>query len=261
MAEVPPMPWSVQRWRQSDAYIDFDLAEQGAYRNLLDEAWKRGGYIPDDDAVLARASGGPLQWPELRARVMGKFVLSENGWSNATTLEAISSTVQGEEVGATTGAERTARWRSRRRDALSVTPVTPSPSHVTSRVTPTRHRKRHTGAEEGVGGGGEGVVQCRRAIDLYNEIFGTKIGYGPGNLKAAKRAFDDGYGLDVMRITFEAVRAGETETARWCFHNNSEFEFLIRPSYKRNGDDKLIASMLDRIPNELATGKGKLVQR
>lgn len=75
--------WWIDRWRQSEAYIDFTLAQQGAYRNLLDELWLRGGVLPDDERTLARASGDPLEWPDMRDRVMSKFYRAEGGWRHS----------------------------------------------------------------------------------------------------------------------------------------------------------------------------------
>lgn len=60
------------------------LAEQGAYRNLLDELWLRGGAIPNNDRVLARASGDPVEWPAVKAAVLSHFALTERGWTNQT---------------------------------------------------------------------------------------------------------------------------------------------------------------------------------
>jgi hypothetical protein len=60
--------WWIDRWRKSTAFTDLTLEEQGAYRNLLDEGALRGGAIPDDERVLAKASGDALRWSEVKAR-------------------------------------------------------------------------------------------------------------------------------------------------------------------------------------------------
>jgi len=76
--------WWIDRWRKSTAYTDMTLTEQGAYRNILDELWLRDGAIPDDERTLARASGDPLEWPAIRAKVMAHFHLTPEGWRNET---------------------------------------------------------------------------------------------------------------------------------------------------------------------------------
>lgn len=76
--------WWIDRWRGSSAFVDLDLECQGAYRNLLDEACLRGGGIPNDPAILARASGDPVRWPKLKARVMKRFRLVDRKWHNDT---------------------------------------------------------------------------------------------------------------------------------------------------------------------------------
>lgn len=76
--------WWIDRWRRSTAYTDMTLAEQGAYRNLLDELWLRDGLLPDDDRILAKISGDALAWPEVRDRVMAHFTRVEGGLRNET---------------------------------------------------------------------------------------------------------------------------------------------------------------------------------
>lgn len=93
------------------------------------------------------------------------------------------------------------------------------------------------------------------AVELYNATFGTRIGNTPGNVKAVNRALGEGYTLETFRTVFEAVRDGTTQTAAWCAENNREFEYLIRPAYRKHGTGELIQGPLDKIPNEIATGR------
>jgi uncharacterized protein YdaU (DUF1376 family) len=81
--------WWIDRWRRSPPWTDMSLAEQGGYRNLLDEQRLRGGRIPNDERVLAKACGDPLEWPVIREKVLAKFDVSEDGqWlSNRTATE------------------------------------------------------------------------------------------------------------------------------------------------------------------------------
>ena len=80
--------WWIDRWRKSSAYIDLTLEEQGAYRNLLDEATLRGGAIPDNPEVLAKACGDPRRWAKVRAVVLARFTLTPDGWRHET-LDAV----------------------------------------------------------------------------------------------------------------------------------------------------------------------------
>lgn len=95
--------WWIDRWRKSSAYMDFTLAQQGAYRNLIDEAWLRGGVLPDDERTLARASGDPLEWPDMRDRVMAKFYRVEDGWRHSTVDEVMGKSGDLREKRATAG--------------------------------------------------------------------------------------------------------------------------------------------------------------
>jgi uncharacterized protein YdaU (DUF1376 family) len=98
--------WWVDRWRKSTAYTDMTLEEQGAYRNLLDEAWLRGGPLPDNERMLAKACGDATAWPDVRDAVMRHFHKAADGWRNPT-LDRVLAQSQ-------TRAARQARYRQRR---------------------------------------------------------------------------------------------------------------------------------------------------
>lgn len=121
------MFWWIDRWRNSTAYTEMTLEQQGAYRNLLDEAWKRGGGIPNDPRLLARASGDEIRWPKIEAVVMKRFKLSTDGrtWHNETLDAMLHQT------------RRYAAKQQAYRDRQSVTqPVTqPVTDTVTKAVT------------------------------------------------------------------------------------------------------------------------------
>lgn len=85
--------WWIDRWRKSTAYTEMTLAEQGAYRNLLDELWLRESPLPDDDRTLGRISGDPVEWPRVRDRVMAHFLKTPEGWVNETQAEVIASSI------------------------------------------------------------------------------------------------------------------------------------------------------------------------
>lgn len=86
--------WWIDRWRKSTAYTDLSLEEQGAYRNLLDEAALRGGPVPNDEDVLARACGDPRRWPKVRPKVIKRFKLTADGWRNETLDAVIHESVR-----------------------------------------------------------------------------------------------------------------------------------------------------------------------
>lgn len=97
--------WYVDRWRCSEAYRSMNATEQGVYRNLLDEAVLCGGPIPNDDAVLERASGDRRAWPKVRAVVLAWFTLGPEGWRNRTVDRFLRQS--------TLHAERQRRYRER----------------------------------------------------------------------------------------------------------------------------------------------------
>mgnify|MGYP001600513027 CR=1 FL=1 len=86
--------WWIDRWRKSTAFTDMTLEEQGAYRNLIDEAHLRGGPIPNDERILAKACGDALAWTRVQTAVMARFELRPDGWHNATLDAIFAKTVE-----------------------------------------------------------------------------------------------------------------------------------------------------------------------
>ena len=82
--------WWIDRWRNSTAFIDMTLEQQGAYRNLLDDAAIRGGALPNDERILAKACGDQLAWKRVRSAVMAHFELKPDGWHNDTLDSVIA---------------------------------------------------------------------------------------------------------------------------------------------------------------------------
>lgn len=104
----------MDRWRKSTAYTDMTLAEQGAYRNLLDELWLREGPLPDDDRILGRISGDPVEWPNVRAAVMARFTKTPEGWVNETQTEVMAATRRYSDSQSAKGRKGAdARWNGR----------------------------------------------------------------------------------------------------------------------------------------------------
>lgn len=81
--------WWVDRWRRSSAYMHMTLEEQGAYRNLLDEAALRGGPLPNDARILAKASGDALRWRYVRKAVLKHFQIGVDGALHNATLDSV----------------------------------------------------------------------------------------------------------------------------------------------------------------------------
>jgi uncharacterized protein YdaU (DUF1376 family) len=70
------------------------LEEQGAYRNLLDEAWLRGGPLPDDERILAKASGDAKRWARVKDAVMKRFTKNGDGWRNDTLDQVLQQSTR-----------------------------------------------------------------------------------------------------------------------------------------------------------------------
>lgn len=73
----PYYNWFAGDWLSSGAHAVMSLAEQGAYRNLLDHAWLRDPpcSLPDDDRALSRLSGMTVrEWSKSSAIIRAQFV-------------------------------------------------------------------------------------------------------------------------------------------------------------------------------------------
>ncbi len=154
--------WWIDRWRKSSAYMDMTLAEQGAYRNLLDEAHLRGGPLPNDERILAKACGDALAWPTVRDVVMARFTLSADGWRNETMDEVYARTMalsaERSEAGRIGGlrsaeARRQAKVQANIASKTSSNGNSPSPSPSPSPDTVSVSTKKDPNASEQTRGG------------------------------------------------------------------------------------------------------------
>lgn len=66
-------------------------SHHGAYLLLIGEAWRLGGSLPDDDAVLARwALCTDEEWMEMKATILAFFVLRRGKWSHDRVREELA---------------------------------------------------------------------------------------------------------------------------------------------------------------------------
>lgn len=96
-------------------------------------------------------------------------------------------------------------------------------------------------------------------IDAYNRVLDCRIGYTTGNVDAAKRGLAHGYTVERAEAVFRAIQARSTQTAKWCAENNHGFEFLTRPPYKHHKTGAITLGPIEKIENELASIKPRLV--
>lgn len=134
--------WHIDRWRQSAAYVEMTVEEQGAYRNLLDEATLRDGGIPNDERLLARVScGGDTRvWKRVKAACLRRFELRDGVLVNGT-LEKVLRASQ-------TRIDRQQRYR----DRLAAERAKAEPPRHEQRNAPRngkRHAPHHGGRNRG----------------------------------------------------------------------------------------------------------------
>ena len=133
--------WWIDRWRKSSAFMNMTLEQQGAYRNLLDEAALRGGALPKNERILAKASGDAVRWRKVRPIVMRHFELKPDGfWHNSTLDSVLKESMR--------RAQKQREYRARRGNAngngggnRGGSPY-PSPSLVPGSLVSTKKKRR-----------------------------------------------------------------------------------------------------------------------
>ena len=270
--------WWIDRWRKSTAYTDMTMAQQGAYRNLLDELWLRAGVLPADDRILAKISGDALEWPNVREAVLARFVLTSEGYRNTTHDEVFAGTQAFIERQRSKGEARAAsasrgpagtfqprqpevqpadQPESSRSTSRTTSLPSPSPSPSPSPYpdqSPSPKRKRTTRPSAAP----IDRPDAREVIDDYNVTTGSHIGY-QGNVDFAVKALDGGITPETIHGVFEAVRDRSTPAAKWWAEEHKGFDWLMRTTYKRRDDGQIMQGGLIKIPNELAGGRALMI--
>jgi len=133
--------WWIDRWRKSSAFMDMTLEEQGAYRNLLDEAVLRGGALPDNPRILAKACGDALAWSRIGPIVMARFEKRADGWHNETLDTVLAKSALIANLRAAAGrAGSAARWGERADDKADDKPIANAIANpITNGVTKKCH--------------------------------------------------------------------------------------------------------------------------
>ena len=90
MSAPPYMKLYWADYHQDTRHLTRD--EHGAYFLLLGEAWNRGGYLPDDDDLLARWTiSTPEEWARLKPVVMAFFRQAKGRWKQKRIGEELAT--------------------------------------------------------------------------------------------------------------------------------------------------------------------------
>lgn len=110
--------------------MDMTLEEQGAYRNLLDEAHLRGGPLPNNERMLAKACGDATAWDRVKTVVLARFYLHADGcWHNDTLDQVYARTMalsKGRTEAGRIGGIHSGEARRKAKDEANVQANTPS---------------------------------------------------------------------------------------------------------------------------------------
>jgi hypothetical protein len=146
-------------------------------------------------------------------------------------------------------------WETRKSIPIAIT-VAVTEAVTTTSTTTSRARARSVMAANSPSVDRD---ETRALINAYNDVLKAHISFTPGNLKAADRMYGSGYTLEQAKTVFAAVSASQTPTAAWCHDHNREYEYLIRPQYRSTRSQELVPAVIDKVLNEL--GSGRLVER
>ena len=203
------------------------LEEQGAYRNLLDEAHLRGGGIPNDERILARACGDPLAWPRVKAAVLARFVLRDDGWHNETG-DAVRRQSEAR-------AERQAAYRDRltKRNADRNGPHNKDDN------------KAHSPSPSPSPSPEDGLTEARAAVVALTPQAGRQAGSdrkAPANPLVDRRAFEAEF-LALVRELARVTDRDPVEVAREASSYEGARTSPLNPASMT--DDRLANSVLD----------------
>lgn len=248
--------WWIDRWRKSTAYTDMTLAEQGAYRNLLDEiVLRKDGIIPEDS--VARASGDAGAWPAMSAKVLRWMKRVDGGWTNETALEVKR---KGDQLSDAQRKRANKRWHPGDAGASAGAmpthmpegmPPSPSPSIRTEQpglaplalpVLPV-NGNGHNGAGKHYGSATKREMQRLEAdeqavavADAWVRAWGRQC-REIGVLRAATHALAGGYTVDSMTSVIRVLslakqapeRFRERSSMRWTAENKRTPDYVLRP--------------------------------
>lgn len=148
MAEIPKLlaEWFwTDRWTGSSAFL-LPLEARGLYREMLTQAWRRGGHLPQDPDAIRRAVGCTpgewrRSWPKIEKywQVSGEFLTNKTQLAVIQTAMSIheSAVTRGRQGGLQKAQNRVARLARRQKPSQSPAtaghladgyPPSPSPS-------------------------------------------------------------------------------------------------------------------------------------
>lgn len=122
-------PWHIQKYRRATSHLS--LAEDGAYRRLIDEYMMTGAPLPDNDASLARIIGvSREEWAIVAIAIRPFFEASHGKLINKTCEEELhTQACQAHATSTKNRAAANSRWAKARElkdiHALASQPHTP----------------------------------------------------------------------------------------------------------------------------------------
>lgn len=107
-------PWHIQKYRRATTHLG--LAEDGAYRRLIDEYMMTHAPLPDNDAALARIVGvSKEEWLSIASTIRPFFEASHGKLINRTCEEQLhTQRILGEQRSAHAKTAVDARWKKHR---------------------------------------------------------------------------------------------------------------------------------------------------
>jgi uncharacterized protein YdaU (DUF1376 family) len=143
---LPHMPWFVRDYLMDTPHLT--TAQHGAYLLLLGNAWIQGGYLPDDDVLLASMTRCSRQeWVKMKPAVMGFWSLSKRGWTQKrllAELRYVTERIEKHKIAGKKGGMAKASKQREKDGSPAIATLQPRSSHAVPSHTHT-HTQTHQG--------------------------------------------------------------------------------------------------------------------
>jgi uncharacterized protein YdaU (DUF1376 family) len=254
------------RWNGSSGFL-LPIDARGLYREMLTQAWRRGGRLPNDHESIQRACGVTSgEWRRLWPHVARYWRVDDHGdLVNDTQLEVIAEAREAVERNkAKASKAAAARWDARGQPeqcssnaqasaehVLEQCPPSPSPEVTDSSakasevvlvpevvaITPVNGSLQQIQLPRA----NHGTAAEQAELDRCSSLLGWRLTYTDANVKALRRAKKHYTGPQVMAVLV-SIRDATTPHGLWCLERQVALAYILRPGEK-GGADKILQEL------------------
>jgi uncharacterized protein YdaU (DUF1376 family) len=190
VSKKPWMRWHVDRWRKSGRVLAMTLAARGAFFELLQAAWERGGSLPNQPELFWRfaQASSPAEFDAVKDQVLAMFTESADG--KALTNDTLSAEYENAEqyMAQLSEKRRTAanvRWDKKRCKNANGMQGASKPIHISSSSSSTDQ-------EPSSDAGASSVPQLRGVVKTVFDYYLSRTGRNPKQYEFTDKRRDKG---------------------------------------------------------------------